>query len=142
MTVRILTMGRHPWVVGLCLALHVAISSAMDTLAYHELPNAVATRTKDAYDQLRELSDRESFIQSLFGRDCYSQALLQVNRDCNSMTTEQQYKLAHAMNICFLTANGHAGYSCSPRMSHRECSGQLDDRAFASYNTFFTNIHT
>ncbi|KXZ44889.1 hypothetical protein GPECTOR_61g842 [Gonium pectorale] len=58
------------------------------------------------------------------------------------MTTEQKYKLAHAMNMCFLTSSGHAGYKCSSRMGHRECSTNMDDRAFNSYNTFFANIHS
>ncbi len=42
---------------------------------------------------------------------------------------------------CFLAANGHPGYPCTPRMSARDCSAKMDDRAFASYNQFFSNIH-
>ncbi|KAG2492379.1 hypothetical protein HYH03_009327 [Edaphochlamys debaryana] len=58
------------------------------------------------------------------------------------MTTEHKYKLAHSMNRCFLTSNGHPGYKCTARMSNTECSKNLDDRAFSSYNQFFSNIHS
>lgn len=45
------------------------------------------------------------------------------------------------MNLCFLRANGHSGYKCSRAMSARQCSENLDERAFSSYNQFFSNIH-
>ncbi|KAG2430232.1 hypothetical protein HXX76_010330 [Chlamydomonas incerta] len=46
------------------------------------------------------------------------------------------------MNLCFLRANGHSGYKCSRAMSARQCSENLDERAFTSYNQFFSNIHS
>ncbi|EFJ40328.1 hypothetical protein VOLCADRAFT_108211 [Volvox carteri f. nagariensis] len=71
-----------------------------------------------------------------------SPCVARIDRNCNQMTTDQQYKLAHAMNICFLTSNGHTGYKCTDRMSASECSKNLDNRAFTSYNMFFANIHS
>lgn len=85
---------------------------------------------------------RRAHALQVFGSDCYTQSLVQINRDCRSMTDEQRYKLAHAMNRCFLASSGHKGYTCTPAMSARECSGGMDDRAFMTYNSFFTNIHS
>ncbi|GLI61609.1 hypothetical protein VaNZ11_004027 [Volvox africanus] len=116
--------------------------ASTDAIAYSEIPGNVVIQGQGAYDQLKELSKHETILQVIFGRDCYSQALLQVDRKCNQMTTEEKYKLAHAMNICFLVSNGHMGYKCSDRMTPSECSKNLDDRAFSSYNMFFANIHS
>eukprot|EP00198_Chlamydomonas_reinhardtii_P006100 XP_001695436.1 predicted protein [Chlamydomonas reinhardtii] len=135
---RISAAARWVSVMVACLAAR-SLAQGPDFAA---TPGELVVANQGAYTQLEEMAKRESFLQALFGTDCYSQALLTIGRECNRMTTDDKYKLAHAMNLCFLRANGHSGYKCSRAMSARQCSENLDERAFSSYNQFFSNIHS
>lgn len=58
------------------------------------------------------------------------------------LTQEQQMKLAHYMTICVLSHNGLRTYSCTEEMSARECSANIDDRAFTTYSVLYSEIFT
>ncbi|PNH10228.1 hypothetical protein TSOC_003040 [Tetrabaena socialis] len=98
--------GSGPWVVFL---LHCSLALRAEEQAvasFAEVPHSVAIHAKGALDQLEALSLRETFLQTVFGRDCFSQAYNQVNRACNQMSTEDKYRLAHQMNrLCLYVAN-------------------------------------
>ncbi|GIL88219.1 hypothetical protein Vretifemale_16274 [Volvox reticuliferus] len=62
----------------LSLAFCKQLHASTDAIAHSEIPGNVVIQGQGAYDQLRELSKRETILQVIFGRDCYSQALLQA----------------------------------------------------------------
>lgn len=58
------------------------------------------------------------------------------------MTEQQQMKLAHYMTNCLLRQNGLRPYACDERMSARECTTGMDDRAHTTYTVLYSEILT
>ncbi|GLC71213.1 hypothetical protein PLESTF_001090800 [Pleodorina starrii] len=65
----------------------------------------------------------------------------QIRSNCNDMTSEKQYKLAHYMTNCFLESNGHNTYECTDEMTTQQCSGNQDWKGFTTFQMFFSSMH-
>eukprot|EP00798_Chlamydomonas_sp_ICE-L_P004454 gene4454-14606_t len=96
----------------------------------------------DLYFDIEKRSGDEGFMEWLFGGDCYSQALAEFDGDCRSLSDDGRTRLSVKMSNCFLKASEAETYRCTSRMSIKECTSEMDDRAFALYSQFFTNIHS
>lgn len=79
-------------------------------------------------------------LNKLFGTDCYSQALARVGNDCKRLDHNSKSRLAMGMMNCHLYKLGERPYSCTEKMSLKECTSSMSDRHYNTFNEFFTNV--
>lgn len=109
---------------------------------YEVVPVHVVEKGKDEYRAFKDLSKQEGFIRLIFGTDCYTQSVAQLDKECRRMTTEERHRLAATMANCFMSQSGHKVKSCDPQVPLQECTADMSEKTFAAYTEFFANIHS
>lgn len=95
----------------------------------------------DAYVQIVDDGDSETFLDWIFGTDCYSQVVRSLNAECRRLDQDQQARLGLNLANCFLSKSGKAAFPCSARQDTRTCTSRLDQEAFNTYQQFFLNVY-
>ena len=76
----------------------------------------------------------------LFGTDCYSDALRVMGNECSHLSSEQKNRLALTLSSCHMRQLGQHSLTCSAEMSLKRCADALDERGYATYLKFLTDI--
>ena len=90
--------------------------------------------------QLEEAGSAETFLDTLFGTDCYSSALQQVGNECRGLNQGAKSRLAFILTGCHLSELGQKHTSCRGGMSLKQCADALDDRGYTTYLKFLAEI--
>ena len=90
--------------------------------------------------QLKEAKDAETFLDSIFGTDCYSQALRDVGSGCKGLGQADKSRLAFVLAGCHMRQLGHRQGKCKATMSLKECAELLDDRGYSTYLKFLAEL--
>ncbi len=90
--------------------------------------------------QLEEAGSAETFLDSLFGTDCYSSALGKVGNECKGLEQGSKSRLAFMLTGCHLKQLGQKHTACQERMSLKQCADALDDRGYSTYLKFLAEI--
>ncbi|XP_012258157.2 uncharacterized protein LOC105687266 isoform X1 [Athalia rosae] len=72
---------------------------------------------------------------------CWHNVLRGIKASCDKLNDREHSLLALQLTNCFLEDSGHATYDCiltKEENDRRECIGEMSDRAFGVYSTFFT----
>lgn len=90
--------------------------------------------------QLHDAGAAETFLDSLFGTDCYSSALTQVGNECKSLGQSSKSRLALVLTGCHLKQLGQKHIPCREQMTLKQCADSLDDRGYSTYLKFLAEI--
>ena len=104
-------------------------------------PYNLKVRNYAAYlSHLEEAGSAETFLDSLFGMDCYSRALDQVGNECKTLNQSSKSRLAMLLTGCHLKQLGQKFSPCQEQMSLKQCADSLDDRGYSTYLKFLAEV--
>lgn len=89
---------------------------------------------------LEEASKTETFLDKLFGTDCYSRSLQTLGNDCGGLSQPDKSRLAFGLTACHLQQLGQPASECHRRSSLKQCADDLDDRGYSTYLKFLAEI--
>lgn len=73
---------------------------------------------------------------------CWLNALDSLHVACKQLNDETQARLGLAFANCFLEKIGGRTYPCPPELQIKQCTKNMDDRAFQAYTQFFTHTQS
>lgn len=109
---------------------------------FQEAPQDLKIRAENLLTSLSESSKKEGLVAWLLGTDCWSQALLRIEKDCRSMSEGERTRLTIYMLNCLLKQTHLKPVQCTQSMSNQDCVRQLDSASFGSFTVLLSNIHT
>lgn len=98
---------------------------------------------KQGYEELaviQENAQEETFLEKLFGTNCFSIAVHALNQDCRYLDQETKSRLAFRLVGCQLRVHGSKVPSCEQKESFRDCINKLSDRNHQLFVEFLTHV--
>lgn len=112
-----------------------AVKSVLEILIFQVKNNFVGYLS-----QLEEAKNAETFLDSIFGTNCYSHALRDVGEECKGLGQVDKSRLAFMLTGCHLRQLGQKHSSCRADMSLKQCADALDDRGYSTYLKFLAEL--
>jgi len=108
---------------------------------YNLAAGSTVTGIPEEFIKIKDAAQAESMVDYIFGTDCYSKAVKSLEKGCKLMTPEEHSTLAFLLTKCFLDNSGRKTMRCSNKDHIRDCTSNMDEDSFATYQHFFINIY-
>jgi hypothetical protein len=95
------------------------------------------------YTDLVNKQAEEGFVDWLFKTDCYTQAVVKLDRECSKLDADSRQQLAYDATVCYLHEHGLEVPRCPKWSSPAECIRELVQAGKTQhiYTEFYSNIH-
>ena len=89
---------------------------------------------------MEDAGSAETFLDTIFGTNCYSHALKGVGEECKGLGQASKSRLAFMLTGCHLRQLGQKHSICTDDMPLKQCADALDDRGYSTYLKFLAEL--
>ena len=91
--------------------------------------------------RLQDKADKEGFLDTVFGTQCYSQAVNTITASCHSLESDEALALAFKLTNCFFSKTGRHPYICADS-AIQQCTSTMTAADYVVFTGFFQNVQS